>query len=536
MTGSAKSFCNAGIAVHRVSRRPITHIISYCWVVCGEDCSIQVCPTCASPDLKETVVDLILYLKLGDIMTDEDSLDNLLITLPKCRHVFTVETLDGICSMEDYYTTDEHGQWRSLTSPQHAGERRKPPMCPTCRSAITSPRYGRVFKSANLDVLERNVISHMSGRMNKVQTSWTQIIKSEMERAIAEQAKLVKPSPATGDRKSRKRARKAILDRKELRPVPTDTIIPNDKFFGVAPLVTRVWSKIVRNLTRIYKDAADICDIRSAHTNAWEAAFSFLYEQEMGKIVSDPVHAPRRPQEYAMRLARMEVGIPQPRADKRFLVEAIWATLQIRFTLVELAQAWIKGVKDLEDSDYPLAERQEWGNYGIYLLESCEKDIDIAYGIAEASDSRRQMTKTRLLSLRVQLEKSRFNIEMYKQCGLWDQEQMLKSAKEAKKGGDHVEQIIINTSKEHLSALPADFPAWFAENFFALAKSIREEWKNMEKTDTFYEPLSLDEKMAIVKSFDFCAIHSLFLCLTLMPFRQRILGTSTLVKMATPLS
>ena len=399
-------------------------------------------------------MDLILYLKLNDILTDNDSLDNLLITLPECRHVFTVETLDGICDIGEYYTKDEHGHWRNLTSPHHSGERRKPPMCPTCRAAVTSPRYGRVFKSANLDILERNVISHMSSRMNRVQRSWSQIVKAEMEHAIAEQAKLVKPGPVTSDAKvksSRKRERKAILNQKESRPVPTNAIIPNVKLFSISPLVARVWNNIVRDLTKIYKDAADICDIRSAHTNAWEAAFSFLYEQEMDKAVSDPA---RCPQEDVMHIARMEVGIPQPRADKRFHVEAIWATLQIRFTLVELTQAWSMAVKDLEDSIYPRSERQEWGNYTIFLLESCEKDVEIAYEIAGASDSRRQMTKTRLLSLRVQLEKCRFNTEMSKQFGLLDGEQRLKLAEEAQEGGDNVEHVIAKTINEHLYTLP----------------------------------------------------------------------------------
>jgi hypothetical protein len=336
-----------------------------------------------------------------------------------------------------------------------------------------------------------------------------------MERTIAEHIKLVKPGPVTSDAKaklSRKRERKAILNQKELRPVPANAIIPNDKLFSVSPLVARVWIKIVRDLTKIYKDAADVCNIRPAHTNAWEAAFSFLYEQEMDKAVSDPAHAPRRPQEHAMRMARMEVGIPQPRADKRFLVEAIWATLQIRFTLVELAQAWSKAVQGLEDSIYPRSERQEWGNYTMFLLESCEKDVGIAYEIAEASDSRRQMTKTRLLSLRAELEKCRLNIEMSKQFGLWG-EQRLKFAEEANEAGNNVERVMVKTARQHLDALPHDIPGWFAENFLEAAKTIRKEWHNLERTlksGTFYEPLSLDEKMAIVKALDFCMIHYYF--------------------------
>jgi len=168
----------------------------------------------------------------------------------------------------------------------------------------------------------------------------------------------------------------------------------------------------------------------------------------------------------------------------------------------------------LEDSIYPRSERQEWGNYTMFLLESCEKDVGIAYEIAEASDSRRQMTKTRLLSLRAELEKCRLNIEMSKQFGLWG-EQRLKFAEEANEAGNNVERVMVKTARQHLDALPHDIPGWFAENFLEAAKTIRKEWHNLERTlksGTFYEPLSLDEKMAIVKALDFSHTGHFYTC------------------------
>jgi len=41
------------------------------------------------------------------------------------------------------------------------------PACLTCRGPITSPRYGRVKKCANLDILEQNVTGNMSKRLEK---------------------------------------------------------------------------------------------------------------------------------------------------------------------------------------------------------------------------------------------------------------------------------------------------------------------------------------------------------------------------------
>ena len=431
-------------------------------------------------------MDLILKLNLDDILMDEESLDNLLITLPDCRHVFTVETLDDICHLEEYYTKSEHGEWWGLASPQHA-RRTKPPMCPTCRAAITSPRYGRVLKSTNSDVLERNIIS----RMNKVQKSWSQIKRAEMKHAIVAQAKLVRPGPVTPNgktKKARNRNRKAVLSQKGSCPVPAGTIIPDAGLFDVSPQVSQAWNKTVRDITMIYKDAADV----------W--------------VISDQGQAPGHPEACPMHAARMKVGITQPRADKRFLVEAIWVALQIKLTLTELARAWIKAV---EDAAYPLPERQEWGTYGIYLLKACEKDVRITYEMAEASNSQRQMTQSRILTLRISLEKCRFNIEMSKKCCLWDGEQRLKFVEEVKTGGENFEHFVAEITKEHSCALPNDFD-WFEENFFELIGAIREEWGNLERTvreDTVYEPLSLDDKMTIVKARSFCMV--LFLLVSL---------------------
>lgn len=60
------------------------------WPVCGEPCNSQICPLCASDEEKSVVVDQILWRTLGDIDPDGCILDEMLITLPNCGHVFTV--------------------------------------------------------------------------------------------------------------------------------------------------------------------------------------------------------------------------------------------------------------------------------------------------------------------------------------------------------------------------------------------------------------------------------------------------------------
>ncbi|PFH53777.1 hypothetical protein AMATHDRAFT_73192 [Amanita thiersii Skay4041] len=475
-----------------------------CPSVCGEDCSIQLCPICAPKEDRETVVDLILYLKMEDLLMDEESLDNILITLPDCCHAFTVETLDGICGLEEYYIKNSSGKWTGLRSPQNeSGERRRRPMCPTCRTEISSPRYGRIFKSANLDILERNIISHMSNRMNDVQGLFERIVKEDIKEAMGRQ---VKPHPlhiTPKQRRVHRQNQRAVLKETQPPVVHLKNLTPdNQRLFSVSPPTSAAWGRIVRPLTRIYKDAATICNLRSAHTKAWEAAFSFLFDQEMDKVVADPSHAPRRPREYAMRMARLNVGTLQPRADKRFQVEAIWITLQIRLLMVEFAYMWLQNVLWLNSP----AERQAWGVYTAFLLETCLRDVEMANTIAKESESRRQITTSVLFGLRIKLEQFRLDVEMSRQSGTWTLDERTRLAKLAAEQIKEVNDIMYETVRDHYMVLPHDVPAWIRDNFSDAATAIQIEWNKLERAvvrDTFYEPVSLDEKMAVVKAFNF---------------------------------
>lgn len=463
---------------------------------------------CAPNELQEKTVDLVLGLTLADIVVDDATLDNLLITLPSCRHFFTVETLDGVCSIRDFYTCGESG-WIGLRAPQNSsGERRKPPVCPTCRTAITSPRYGRVFKSADLDILENNVISRMSRQLSSIQRSFSGINKSEVGRQLMDALTNVEsvssmPCPK-GVLKDGRRAREKILTEIRSSPLPSKYLIPSETLFLISPAIASIWKKATQPLIQIYNQATKVADTRSAHLRAWQSAFSFLYHQEMELAVADPGRAPRQPKEHAMRMARMNVGQPQPRGDKRFLVEAIWATLQIRFYLADLARLWLEGTG--RKRDYSPQQRQMWASYAIFIIDSCTQDIRIALDIAEESEGRRQITRTMVLLMRVDLERFRLNLEIARQSGTLG-EARRRLADNALEQKEIANQHILNVYKAHCARLPQDGEEWIKTNFLEIATTIRDEWAKIEKSvraETFYQPVSLEEKMAIVKAFDFC--------------------------------
>ncbi|KAJ7188061.1 hypothetical protein C8R46DRAFT_1053533 [Mycena filopes] len=488
-----------------------------CPSVCGEDCEIQLCHHCAPEHRKKDVVDLILYRSFEDIEpTAGANLDDLLITLPKCGHVFTVETLDGIAGMGDFYTSVD-GKWVGLCSPDTGGEMRAPPTCPTCREAITSPRYGRIFKSANIELLERNLISAVTRHLNKLHASMARISKSTIIDALKrETASLSIPTTPTSTKKQRqargKARRKALNGTLDL-PVALNALIPSEALHSVSPALSSVWRRVTRDLMDIYANAMKVAETRSAHAQAWEAAFSSLYEKEMDMAAADPKRAPRRPEEHAMRMARMKVGQLQPRADKRFLVEAFWATLEVRFILGDLTRIWMTDLLR-KGKTFSAEDRQKFASFGLFVFDSCLRDAVQAHSIAKKSESRKQMTRSILFTMRAQLGRFGFNLEMVRASGKM-REERTKLLVEAEREIGDAKGRIATTVKEHLARLPSDRQTWIPDNFSEIAQVVVSEWERMAQSirdDTFYEPVSLHEQEAVVRALDFSHAGHFYKC------------------------
>lgn len=247
-----------------------------------------------------------MQLTLGEI-TLSDETDGLLITLPKCRHTFTVETLDGICSMDQHYERHpSSGKWLGLQSPMTS---EAPPLCPNCRAAITAPRYGRVFKSADLNILEKNVIMAMSQSLSQIQRTTESLSITQIgERLIATASKITGSSADITSKKHRTTMRKArdqMLMKIDSSPVSGIMLNPgNQKFFNISIPVAERWNTAIRPLFDAYSHVCKVAATRSAHLNAWQSAFSAVYTSEMDSIVAHPDRAPQRPEEFAMRQGR----------------------------------------------------------------------------------------------------------------------------------------------------------------------------------------------------------------------------------------
>lgn len=499
---------------HRCPSGRTLSLVIHSWnsflAVCGEDCKIQVCPQCASEEQKTQVADFVMQRTLAEIDPDLESLDELLITIPSCHHTFTVETLDGHCGITDFYSCRPDGKWQGLLSP--IGFRR-PPTCPTCRSEITASRYGRIFKRANLDILERNVAAQMSLSLGTIQTSLESVsvsLKKDQLLKAATTIDLKFKDNTGGDKRAQARARSRVLNAKKEVPVSDRDILPaNTVLHAVNRTVVDVWRKVMHELHVAYKQAVQVTETRSAHTEAWEAALSCLHESEIGAFLNDPSTSPREPMIHAMRVAKLKIGQPRPLADRRFLVEAIWLTIHIRLIMTTLTTTWINAISERTNDGIQTNQQLSWATYIGFLFESCLRDADVAFVVAKDSESHRQISKTALYQMRISLEEFRFDMMM---CKMTDKfkEQVHKVALADRALGlrEGAEELVRTTMQQHVEKKTSDEEMdWLETNFSSVARDIVEEWASIERSirmDTFYQPVSLEERIAIVKALDFC--------------------------------
>ncbi|TFY62891.1 hypothetical protein EVJ58_g3578 [Rhodofomes roseus] len=404
------------------------------------------------------------------------------------------------------------GKWLGLQAPPSGFL--KPPTCPTCRAAITAPRYGRVFKRADLDILENNVASHMSQSLGHIQNNIDTVSKEDVVTRLRDAAARGPIGRCSVSTKGCQKKQAALLKSTRYSPVPRTALDPaNTDLHAIQAGEAQQWKKATLKLLGAYDGCLKVANTRSAHLRAWESSFSYLYQKEMDAAAQDPEHAPRNPQEYAMRAARMGVGQPQPRADKRFVVEAIWTTITLRLLLVEVTMAWSEALQRRDS--YPAENRRAWATYTAFVLRSCAADVEIASAIASQSESHRQVTKSALLGLRVELEQFRFNLETTKQNGKMGElrEKLTERAHVKETAAADIVNAVVE--RHRVARAGTSEEEWLTTNFTHAARVIIEEWGAIARSlrmDSFYQPVSLEELTAVVKSFGFAHAGHYYKC------------------------
>ena len=109
-----------------------------------------------------------------------------------CGHIFTVESLDGLMAMSDYYDLDETtGMPVALNGKSKAFSYQEVKACPDCRSSLRLvPRYGRITRRALLDESTKKFISWS----NREYLQYAEAMKNAQDRLIRSRSGAVLPA------------------------------------------------------------------------------------------------------------------------------------------------------------------------------------------------------------------------------------------------------------------------------------------------------------------------------------------------------
>ena len=160
-----------------------------CVSVCGEQCpGAAFCKECAvaggtlaRSNAMQQMVDLVMQTTLAEHDID----DSPLIVLP-CQHAFTIDSMDGVLAMHNYYTRDEaSGSWQAPRDIRTLPPDAKPiSVCPHCRSPIRNVhRYGRVLNRLDLDVMQKKFTVHITHRATQLRNTQHQL-ECELTRSV----------------------------------------------------------------------------------------------------------------------------------------------------------------------------------------------------------------------------------------------------------------------------------------------------------------------------------------------------------------
>ncbi|TFY82038.1 hypothetical protein EWM64_g1976 [Hericium alpestre] len=480
--------------------------------------SIQyTCVICLPEERKTAVADFIMQRTISELDTSSEDVSERTITLD-CGHIFTVETLDGHCHMPDFYEQDgATGNFTATKAPPINYQ--TPPSCPTCRGPISSLRYGRVTKRANLDILEQNVASTMSLAVEQVQGQ-LQVISSNIQGSHDAAKKLVRSLECKPEEDFER-----LYQERDSKFGSHDEPLPSRflsqpqmvSLHGLATEEARAWNAAVRDILRAYRKVEEVAKKRGPHIQAYHAALSMLYRLEFNAAIArDSTGAADAPEPFAMAQVNKKIGQPPHKADTRFQIEAYLLSIELRLMLGQIAQSRFEA---LGWSDDPALKhhRQLWYSFIDYIFRSCFKDAEKAVMIATRSSASRQAARCMVYKIRSSLELCRFFIlnkvsELSRLHPLDDATRQELAADVNARRSDAV-NLLKESCMTYLRVRPSENLAqlkderkWFNDNCTAKVDKYLNEYDELVEhimTDKVYRPLSLHEREEIVKAFGF---------------------------------
>ena len=195
-------------------------------------------------------------------------------------------------------------------------------------------------------------------------------------------------------------------------------------------------------------------------------------------------------------------SLSKPLADKRFIVEAFWLTINIRILIANVAQELLtpKNVYPGRFSSFS-SFKEIWVSFIRFVLETCRRDARVANRIAEASQSRKQLLHSDVLIFNIELEILKLNYKILQTAASTtaDRDGLLREVKA------QLETLNLSLTREearHRGYNGSGMPdAEFERVFLIPMHSIRAELSGIDEailSGAVYQPVTYEEKQQIV--------------------------------------
>jgi hypothetical protein len=238
---------------------------------------------------------------------------------------------------------------------------------------------------------------------------------------------------------------------------------------------------------------------------AYQAAISMLYDQELKRINARPQTRPH-PEGDAITLAKRLVGTNPPNADKRFRVEAIWMSMELRYLIgsVILARLDTLKVRTTEVDDQCLLL---WSDFAEVVFSSCVEDAGLAAKITQESDAAVQSLEATVKSCRAVLEhtKAKCSISEARRRFNDEREYWLSEVKRHKADAKWMERSAQRAFLLRMRGTVEGQYKVINEKLLVPLRSLFEKWDELivsiSRTTFYAAPPSKEELAAIIKVF-----------------------------------
>ncbi|CAG8514866.1 9304_t:CDS:10, partial [Diversispora eburnea] len=405
-----------------------------CMGICGEKCPSQkYCIICASDDIKNSIVDLIMQTTFADV----DWTTERMIVL-ECGHVFTAETLDNL--MGNVYHMDALGNWTGIKPiTEQPGELKR---CPNCRSPIKNiQRYGRIIKKCVLDTQNKKFLQKYNHQLKTIHTDLDKILKvleDNREKVLKE---LRKPDV--------KQVKDNDNDIKNIYMVTDETInhtvpdlIPQEKhemlakYYSIPAYHEELWRNHVSRLLFNYRSVALI--IRDSNNPpyklAYESAVTSLFAAkskeriDFGDFINDislqMVDDSPAAQQRKFQETLKEVGISTPKIDRKIYIKAFLELINIQKAMFHEVSKIIpelptERTERTRHNDPPhivekiinLPYKYHWTNFANFLIDSLHNHMEHIIQIALESKYIRDFVTSSLELAEFECKTQRFKLK-----------------------------------------------------------------------------------------------------------------------------